>query len=87
LCRLYCSVVLYKTLYYYLCYYYKMRTLFCTAIVSQYEGLAVSQTNADIIPLLGGSSLLEFLALPRQGYFCLYCDYTTKSWDVLLRYF
>ncbi|KAF2621063.1 hypothetical protein BU25DRAFT_254149, partial [Macroventuria anomochaeta] len=87
LCSPCCSVVPYKTLHYHLRHYHKIRTSFCTAIVSQYKGLAVSQTDADVIPLPGGSSPLEFLVSPRRGYFCPYCDYTTYSWDVLLRHF
>jgi hypothetical protein len=47
----------------------------------------VSQTDADIVPLPGGSSPLEFLASPERGYFCPHCDYTTCSWDVLLLHF
>jgi hypothetical protein len=60
---------------------------FCTAIFSQYEGLAASQTDADGLPLPGGYSLLEFLELPKRGYFCQHCDFATYSWDVLLRHF
>jgi hypothetical protein len=87
LCRPCRSVVLYKTLYYHIRHYYKIRTLFCTAIVSRYEGLTVSQTDADVITLLGGSSPLEFLASPKRGCFGPHCDYTTYSWDALLCHF
>jgi hypothetical protein len=71
--------VLYKTLYYYLCYYHKVRMLFCIAIISQYESFALSQTDADVIPLPGRSSLFESLKLPKPRYFCLHCDFATYS--------
>ena len=87
LCKLYRSVVPYATLYYYLYNYYKIQTLACKAIVSQYKALSVSQTNADIVPLLSKSSLLDFLALPKQGYFCLQYNQTTCSQDIILLHF
>jgi hypothetical protein len=64
----------FKALHYHLRHYHKIRTSFCKAIVSQYEGLSVSQTDADIVPHPGGSSPLEFLASPERGYFCPHCD-------------
>ena len=81
------SVVPYKTLYHHLRHYHNIRNSFCKAIVSQYEGLSVSQTDADVVPLPGGSSPFEFLALPEPGYFCPHCGYTTFSWDVLLLHY
>jgi hypothetical protein len=73
----------YKTLYSHLRHYHKIRYSFCKAIVSQYEGLSVSQTDADVVPLPEGTSPLEFLAPPQPGYFCPCCNYTTINWDVL----
>jgi hypothetical protein len=87
LCKPCKSVVPYRTLYFHLCYYHKIRASFCKAIVSQYEGFSVSQTDADVVPLAGGSSVLDFLASPKQGYFCQHCDYTTASWGMLLMHF
>jgi hypothetical protein len=77
----------YKTLHYHLRHYHKIRKSFCTAIISQYEGLAVSQTDTDVIPRPGGSSPSDFLDSPKPGYFCQHCDFATYSWDVLLRHF
>jgi hypothetical protein len=65
----------------------QIRYSFCKAMVSQYEGLSVSQTDADVVPLPEGSSTLDFLAPPQLGYFCPCCDYTTINWDVLRLYF
>jgi hypothetical protein len=79
LCKPCKSVVPYRTLYFYLHYYYKIRASFCKAIVSQYKGFSISQTDADVVPLTGRSSILDFLASPKQGYFCQHCDYTTAS--------
>jgi hypothetical protein len=87
LCKPCRSVMPYRTLYFYLCYYHKIRASFCKAIISQYEGFPVSQTDADVVPLAGRSSVLEFLASPTQGHFCLHCDYTTASWGMLLMHF
>ncbi|KAF2630538.1 hypothetical protein BU25DRAFT_259539 [Macroventuria anomochaeta] len=81
------SVVPYKTLYHHLRHHHNIRHLFCKTIIPKYEDLSVSQTNANIEPLPAGSSPLEFLASPEPGYFCLHCDYTTVSWDVLLDHF
>jgi hypothetical protein len=81
------SVVPYTALHYHLRHHHKIRASFCKVIVSQYEGLPVSQTDADLIPLPGGTPPLEFLAPLEPGYFCPHCDYTTSSWDVLLLHF
>lgn len=81
------SAVPYKILHHHLRHHHKIRTPFCTAIISQYKGLAVSQTDADVIPLPGGSSPLEFLESSKPGYFCPHCDFATYSWDMLLRHF
>ena len=71
------SVVPYKTLYHHLRDYHKIRTSACKAIVSRYETLSVSQTDADVVPLPSKSSPLRFLAPPERGYFCPQCDWTT----------
>lgn len=81
------SIVPYQMLYSHLHNYHKIRSSLCKVIVSQHEGLPVSQTNADVVPLPAGSPPLEFLAPPERGYFCPQCDYTTSSWDVLLLHF
>lgn len=73
------SVVLYKTLYYYLRYYYNIRYAFCKAIVSKYENVSVSQTNTDVTPLLARTPPLDYLPSPELGYFCLHCDYITVN--------
>jgi len=67
--------------------YHKIRTPVCKAIVSQYEALSVSQTDADVVPLPSKSSPLDFLAPPERGYFCPQCDWTTCSWDMILLHF
>ena len=42
LCNLCKIVVLYKTLYHYLCYHYNICYAFCKAIISKYKNVSVS---------------------------------------------
>jgi hypothetical protein len=81
------SVVPYKTLHHHLRHYHKTRSSVCKTILSQYEGLPVSQTDADVVPRANDSLALEFLAPPERGYFCPQCDQTTCSWDTMLLHF
>ena len=81
------SVVPYKTLYHHLRYHHNIRHAFCKAIVSKYENVSVSQTDADVTPLLAGTPPLDYLPSPEPGYFCPHCDYTTVNWDSLLHHF
>lgn len=86
LCDLDRSLVPYENLDYHLrpC---RLHTSFFTTIVSQYESVAVPHTDADVISLPGGFSLLKVPESPKRGCFCPYCDYTSSSWYVLLRHF
>jgi hypothetical protein len=81
------SVIPYKTLHYHLRHYHKTRPLICKTILSQYEGLPVSQIDVDVVPRANNFSTLDFLAPPERGYFCPQCDWTTCSWDTMLLHF
>lgn len=55
------SVVPYKMLHHHLRHHYNIPYAFCKAIVSKYESVSVSQTDADVTPLPAGTPLLGCL--------------------------
>lgn len=41
----------YKTLYHRLRHHHNIRNPFCKAVITRYEGISVSQTDADVVPV------------------------------------